>query len=152
MKMQLGKCCLPNFFCFNLSLCWIPLWRVVWTAFYVDVCISLKLAELWWSSFQTSVPKPVKTSDAFAQVSCLDETHLQSPLKAKWHACVCSGEKGIGKGTQKPLHYKGSVFHRIVKDFMIQGGDFSEGERILLQWNCLFKMFMWPFFDDGRHL
>uniref|UniRef100_A0A673H7H4 Peptidyl-prolyl cis-trans isomerase n=1 Tax=Sinocyclocheilus rhinocerous TaxID=307959 RepID=A0A673H7H4_9TELE len=37
------------------------------------------------------------------------------------------GEKGIGKTTQKPLHYKGSLFHRIVKDFMIQGGDFSEG-------------------------
>lgn len=40
----------------------------------------------------------------------------------------CLGEKGIGKGTQKPLHYKGCLFHRIVKDFMIQGGDFSEGE------------------------
>lgn len=41
-----------------------------------------------------------------------------------------SGERGIGKGTQKPLHYKGCLFHRIVKDFMIQGGDFSEGELI----------------------
>lgn len=37
------------------------------------------------------------------------------------------GEKGIGKTTQKPLHYKGCLIHRIVKDFMIQGGDFSEG-------------------------
>lgn len=40
------------------------------------------------------------------------------------------GEKGIGKTTQKPLHYKGSLFHRIVKDFMIQGGDFSEGTAV----------------------
>lgn len=39
-----------------------------------------------------------------------------------------AGEKGVGKGTLKPLHYKGCVFHRVVKDFMIQGGDFSEGE------------------------
>ncbi|KAK7939547.1 hypothetical protein WMY93_002873 [Mugilogobius chulae] len=41
--------------------------------------------------------------------------------------CLCTGERGVGKGTQKPLHYKGCLFHRIVKDFMIQGGDFSEG-------------------------
>lgn len=42
--------------------------------------------------------------------------------------CVLSlGERGVGKTTQKPLHYKGCLIHRIVKDFMIQGGDFSEG-------------------------
>ncbi len=40
--------------------------------------------------------------------------------------CVCSGERG--KGTKgKPLHFKGSVFHRIIKGFMAQGGDFTHG-------------------------
>ena len=33
------------------------------------------------------------------------------------HVCraLCTGEKGIGKMTGKPLHYQGATFHRVVK-------------------------------------
>lgn len=51
-----------------------------------------------------------------------------APKTAENFRALCTGEiETPGKVTGKHLHYKGTIFHRVVKDFMVQSGDFSAG-------------------------
>lgn len=53
-----------------------------------------------------------------------------NPRTTENFRALCACDRGVGKVYGKPLCYKGSVFHRIIPDFMVQGGDITHGNGV----------------------
>jgi peptidylprolyl isomerase len=52
----------------------------------------------------------------------------EAPRTCENFRALCTGEMGVGAESGKPLHFKGTTFHRGIPGFMIQGGDTTKGD------------------------
>jgi peptidylprolyl isomerase len=64
-----------------------------------------------------------------------------TPITSENFRSLCTGEKGLG-ALGKPLHFKGTPFHRIIPDYTIQGGD------VILRDGRSGESIYGPMFDD----
>ncbi len=50
------------------------------------------------------------------------------PKTAENFRALCTNPASVTTSSGIPLSYKGSIFHRVIPKFMIQGGDFTRGD------------------------
>jgi peptidylprolyl isomerase len=86
-----------------------------------------RLSELFEADYAYSARGRIELSPAPCERIVIDLHTQTAPTCCENFLKLCTGEKGRAKGSGLPLHYKGSVFHRMVAGQFIQGGDFTHG-------------------------
>jgi len=100
-----------------------------------------RVLELYADDFDWSGKGPIAIEPATEERLTIELFDDKAPLAVENFKSMCVGDKGMSKNCGVVYHYKNVKFHRVVKGFMAQGGDFamqngSGGESV---WGKKFK-------------
>ncbi|CAH0373007.1 unnamed protein product [Pelagomonas calceolata] len=87
----------------------------------------LRLPELYANDYEWSSKGPMR---ARPQPNCRVVFELYgniAPLAVENFLALCRGDRGVDKGSGVKLHYANCPVHRVVKGFVMQGGDIVKG-------------------------
>jgi peptidylprolyl isomerase len=101
---------------------------LIMTTVFFDVSIGgAESRRITFNLYTDTTPKTCENFRALCTGKKIYFGSLSCYLDVYYHEYYLNiGEKGIGK-SGKALHYKGSSFHRVIPEFMLQGGDFTAG-------------------------
>ncbi|CAD5118680.1 DgyrCDS7365 [Dimorphilus gyrociliatus] len=102
----------------------------VYTSIFGFSIALLLILSTWTGSTEAAVKGPKVTDIVFFDITIGGEKagRIEIGLFGKTTPKTAKNFKELAEGVNEGLTYKNSKFHRVIKDFMIQGGDFTRGD------------------------